>query len=238
MTENTIPAVTISPAATDKAAAQFAKSWERTPARLYAAAKAADTLRNGGMSQADTVEALKAAIARDYAASMGRGDDAPMIADMAQSVKLSTSAVSQLTSALARARQSHADNADTVSAFYRAATGYVPAKALKAIAAEAEQLNSGHAEFVAERISTALADAGAERRAKRSDKADKDSAGTDKDSADSVEQTLSVTKNGAAAFTLAEILRAAESLAANAPNDKAAKAVRNVAQRIVEVLAA
>lgn len=231
MTENTTPAVTISPAATDKAAAQFAKSWERTPARLYAAAKAADTLRNGGMSQADTVEALKAAIARDYAASLGRGDDAPMIADMVQSVKLSASAVSQLTSALARARQSRADNADTVSAFYRAATGYVPAKALKAIAAEAEQLNSGHAEFVAERISTALADAGAERRAKRSDKADKESA-------DSVEQTLSVTKNGAAAFTLAEILRAAESLAAEAPNDKAAKAVRNVAQRIVEVLAA
>lgn len=236
MTENTTPAVTISPAATDKAATQFAKSWERTPARLYAAAKAADTLRNGGMSQADTVEALKAAIARDYAASMGRGDDAPMIADMVQSVKLSASAVSQLTSALARARQSKADNADTVSAFYRAATGYVPAKALKAIAAEAEQLNTGHAEFVAERISTALADAGAERRAKRSDKADKASA--DKASADSVEQTLSVTKNGAAAFTLAEILRAAESLAAEAPNDKAAKAVRNVAQRIVEVLAA
>lgn len=244
MTENT--AITdnatteIDTTKVSKAATTFAKAWERSAASIHSTAVSARTLRESGLKGTDIVDTLKAAIAQQHALELGIGD-ATRIADMAQAVKISNSAISQLATALNRAEQSGltGQNVKTGTAlFYRAALSYVKSADLNDIASSASELsgdNAGILEFVQANIAEQRELAGAARRRAIADKADGDNA-VSNETAAQVEQSLSVTKGGAAAFTLAEILTAAETVAAD-ENDNGAKIIRAVAQQIVAALA-
>lgn len=235
-TATSSPVVTLTEAEIAKSAAKFAGAWDKTPARVLTAAREAVRLKESGMTGDDIVDALKSAIALEHASSLNRASDAALVADMAAGIKLSRPAISQLQTALARATHSKCGDANTVAAFYYAALNYVPSKVLKQIADDASELETGNADFVADNIVVARADAGAARRAKLAEKNNPSPNGADgADSADSVESSVSVTKNGAAAFTLAEILKAGEALAAKHPDNR--DAIRLVTQSLVEELA-
>lgn len=224
----------------NRAATTFAKAWERSAASIHATAMSARTLRESGLKGAEIVDTLKAAIAQNHAAELNISD-ATRIADMAQAVKISNSAISQLATALNRAEQSGltGQNVKTGTAlFYRAALSYVKSADLNDIASSAGELsgdNAGILEFVQANIAEQRELAGAARRRAQAGKPNADASVSNESAAD-VEQSLKTTKNGAAAFTLAEFLTAAETVASG-ENDNGAKMVRAIAQQIVATLA-
>ena len=224
----------------NKAATNFAKGWERSAASIHSTAQSARTLRESGLKGADIVDTLKAAIAQNHAVELNISD-ATRIADMAQAVKISGPAISQLATALTRAEQSGltGQNVKTGTAlFYRAALAYVKSADLNEIASAASELtgaNAGILEFVQANIAEQRELAGAAKRRATAEKTDTDSAVSNETAAE-VEQSLKTTKNGAAAFTLAEFLTAAEIVAAD-ENDNGKKMIRAVAQQIVAQLA-
>ena len=224
----------------NRAATSFAKAWERSASSIHSTAQSARTLRESGLKGSDIVDTLKAAIAQNHAAELNISD-ATRIADMAQAVKISGPAISQLATALTRAEQSGltGQNVKTGTAlFYRAALAYVKSADLNEIANAASELtgaNAGILEFVQANIAEQRELAGAAKRRATAEKTDTDNAVSNETAAE-VEQSLKTTKNGAAAFTLAEFLTAAETVASG-ENDNGKKMIRAVAQQIVAQLA-
>lgn len=220
MTENTgtstTEATAIDQAAVDTAARKFAQHWDTSASTVYNAAVHARSLKESGLKGVEIVDTLRVAIAERQAGTLGITSPAD-VAAMASSVKISASTVSQLGKALTRTETAAikpADNKAVVKAFYDAAVSKVKAADLDDIAKSAAELTGptkGIVEFVLANIAEQRTLAGSA--AKRS--ADEAKRAKQTDPADAVEAAVSVTKNGAAAFTAAEILRAAHALATN-----------------------
>lgn len=170
----------------------------------------------------------------------GTADDMtnPDVIAVAASVKISPTMVSQLVSAINRA-ETITDNktpADLVGQLYTAATSGVKAGAINEIVKFASELATGKVDYALTELQAAMVQAG---EAKREANEAKRKAANTSDTGDAAEGD-DVTgdakaTNGAAAYTLASILRAVEAIAKREPEH--AKAIRNMGTAIVAELA-
>lgn len=234
-TTQTAPAV-LDAKQIDDTARKFAAKWDTSATQVFETAKHARTLKESGTPLAEILDIVKCAIAERQAEALNITDIAT-IANIAGSVKISVPAISQLATALTRTETAcinAAANKTVVKAFYDAAVGGVKSGDLNQIAKDSADLNEGRAAFVVGRIATERDAVGAARRAKAADKkaAAAESAASADNNDESVEPSAK-SASGAAMYTLADILRAADRLASKTGN----KAIRAVANMIVEDMA-
>ena len=214
------------------AAARLAVVWEDSAASVTKRAQAARKLASiDGVTQAIAADLLKRAIAAARVAQLpAAARDVASVDAIAETIKISASAISQYLTALERAElicDTHGggrlDNA-LVREFYRAATSHVKAATLKQIVAAALECDTikSRIELAVEYLLTAQSDAGIARVESRTKRA---AAGDGADGADGAGSAGSGTAGNSGTVTRADILAALASMAERADNPNAKRLI-------------
>lgn len=234
-TEESNVVAAMSPAQTEASARKFAQAWDSSAAAVYNASVQARMLKESGLKGPEIVDILRAAIAERQATEMMVTDNVA-IADIAASVKISTAAVSQLATALTRAESTGvvaANNKPLVKALYTAAVSGVKSADLKDIVEFAATLDTGKAEFALGAIAEQRAMAGKAKReaiAAKKAQADNTATGAGNTTSDDENAAKAPTRNGAALFTIADMLRAAAMIAKDTGDTSISAAAMSIAE--------